>query len=110
MENETIDNSIDFTTLIEEIQILNQGIVSNGERLDQINEYLILKDKEEKKEKQAAEKQAAEDYHRHQEKQNTLPYPIPMLDIYNICDLPILSRLLLLLIQYLLKTYLFNPF
>ena len=61
MENETIDNSIDFTPLIEEIQILNQGIVSNGERLDQINEYLILKDKEEKKEKQAAEEQAAEE-------------------------------------------------
>ena len=61
MENETVDNSIDFTPLIEEIQILNQGILSNGERLDQINEYLILKDKEEKKEKQAAENQAAED-------------------------------------------------
>ena len=61
MENETVDNSIDFTPLIEEIQILNQGIVSNGERLDQISEYLILKDKEEKKEKQAAEKQAAEE-------------------------------------------------
>ena len=61
MENETVDNSIDFTPLIKEIQILNQGIVSNGERLDQINEYLILKDKEEKKEKQAAEKKAAED-------------------------------------------------
>ena len=61
MENETVDNSIDFTPLIKEIQILNQGIVSNGERLDQITEYLILKDKEEKKEKQAAEKQAAEE-------------------------------------------------
>ena len=61
MENETVDNSIDFTPLIKEIQILNQGIVSNGERLDQITEYLILKDKEEKKEKQAAEMQAAEE-------------------------------------------------
>ena len=55
MINETVDNNIDLTPLLKEIQILNEGVVSNGERLDQINEYLILKDKQdqEKTEKNA---------------------------------------------------------
>ena len=61
MENEAINYTIDFDPLLEELQILNEGTVSNGEKLDQINEYLIAKDKLEKEEKEAAEKKSAED-------------------------------------------------
>lgn len=48
MENETTNNSIDITPLLEEIQILNQSTISNGKRLDEISDYLIAKDQEEK--------------------------------------------------------------
>ena len=47
MENETVNYNIDLDPLLKEMQTLNEGVVSNGERLDQINEYLILKDKKE---------------------------------------------------------------
>ena len=56
MENETNNNSIDFTPLLEEIQILNQGIVSNGEKLDEITEFLITEKKIEQEEKEEKEK------------------------------------------------------
>ena len=54
MENENISNNIDITPIVEELQILNKGVVSNGEKLDSITEYLITKDKqqEEKEEEQ----------------------------------------------------------
>lgn len=60
MENETSSNNIDFTPVIKELQILNQGVSYNGKRLDQINEYLLLKEKQENEEKEAQEKQAQE--------------------------------------------------
>lgn len=52
MENETVNYNIDFTPLLEEIQVLNEGVISNGERLDEISEFLITRDKEEKEEKE----------------------------------------------------------
>ena len=48
MENENTGNNFDITPIVEELQILNKGVVSNGEKLDSITEYLIAKDKEEK--------------------------------------------------------------
>ena len=50
MDNETASNNIDFTPVIKELQILNQGVNYNGKRLDQINEYLLLKEKQENEE------------------------------------------------------------
>lgn len=48
MNNEDTNNSTDFASLLEEIQILNQSTISNGKRLDEISEYLIAKDAEDK--------------------------------------------------------------
>lgn len=55
--NENIGNNSDTASIIEELQILNQGTVSNGEKLDQVIEYLITKEeKEEETKKQEEEK------------------------------------------------------
>ena len=56
MENETTNNNVDLNPLLEEIQVLNQGIVFNGEKLDQLTEFLITKDKIEQEEKEEKEK------------------------------------------------------
>ena len=69
MENETVNNNIDLTPLLEEIQILNEGVISNGERLDEISEFLITKDKAEKKEKEEQEKLDQEQQEKDQEEQ-----------------------------------------
>ena len=39
-ENEDTSNNSDVSSIVKEIQILNQGISANGERLDKINELL----------------------------------------------------------------------
>lgn len=55
--NENTGNNSDTATIIKELQILNQGTVSNGEKLDQVIEYLITKEeKEEETKKQEEEK------------------------------------------------------
>ena len=53
--NEITGNNFDTSAIVEELQILNKGVLSNGEKLDQINEYLILKEQKEKEDKEAAE-------------------------------------------------------
>lgn len=55
--NENTSNNSDTSTIIEELQILNQGTVSNGEKLDQVIEYLITKDKKEQEEKETAQEE-----------------------------------------------------
>lgn len=45
MYNESTSSNIDLTPLIKEIQTLNKSVGSNGERLDQITDYLITQDK-----------------------------------------------------------------
>ena len=60
MDNETTNNNIDLTPLVEGLQTLNQGTSSNGEKLDQIMEYLITKDKLEQEEKEKAAKEQEE--------------------------------------------------
>lgn len=52
MENEVPNNNADYSALLKEIQILNEGVVSNGERLTEISEFLIAKDKAENLEKE----------------------------------------------------------
>ena len=39
-ENEDTSDNSDVSSIVKEIQILNQGISANGERLDKINELL----------------------------------------------------------------------
>ena len=60
MENENTNNNIDLTPIVEGLQTLNQGTNSNGEKLDEIMEYLITKDKLEQEEKEKAAKEQEE--------------------------------------------------
>lgn len=60
MENENTGNNINTSSIVEELQILNQGTVSNGEKLDQVIEYLITKDQKDQEEKEAAQKKQQE--------------------------------------------------
>lgn len=55
--DENTSNNSDTSAVIEELQILNQGTVSNGEKLDQVIEYLITKDKKEQEEKETAQEE-----------------------------------------------------
>ena len=48
--NETSNNNLDFASVIEELQTLNEGTVSNGEKLDQVIDYLIAQDELNQKE------------------------------------------------------------
>lgn len=59
-ENENTSNNTDTAAVIKELQILNQGIGSNAEKLDYITEYLITKD-ESAQEKAEKEQQKAEE-------------------------------------------------
>lgn len=69
MENENISNNIDITPIVEELQILNKGVVSNGEKLDSITEYLITKDKEEKDKEEEQLKKEEEQLKKDQEEE-----------------------------------------
>lgn len=73
MNDESTNNNTDLTALIQEIQILNESTVSNGERLDEITEYLITQDKlQSKKEsdlKKAQEEQSEKDIKANEEKE-----------------------------------------
>ena len=44
-----------LATIVKELQILNEGTVSNGEKLDQVIEYLITKEEEEEETKKQEE-------------------------------------------------------
>lgn len=55
--NENTDNSLDTSAIVEELQILNKGTVSNGEKLDQVIEYLLTKEKQEQEEKEIQQKE-----------------------------------------------------
>lgn len=62
-ENNVQDNNsdIDFSALLGELKTLNEGVVSENKKLDELVNYLIVKDKQEKEAKEAAEKLAAEE-------------------------------------------------
>lgn len=51
---ENTNNNIDTSSVVEELQILNEGTSSNGEKLDEVLEYLIAKDNKEQEEKVSA--------------------------------------------------------
>lgn len=55
--NENTSNNSDTSAIIEELQILNQGTISNGEKLDQVIEYLITKEEKEQEEKESTKEQ-----------------------------------------------------
>lgn len=57
MSDEAVSNNIDINPIVEELQILNKGVVSNGEKLDSISEYLIAKNIQDA-DKESAAKQA----------------------------------------------------
>lgn len=67
--NENTNNNSDTSAIIEELQILNEGTVSNGEKLDQVLEYLVTKDKKEQEEKEAAQEE--EDQKKEEEQKTT---------------------------------------
>ena len=69
MENENTSNNIDITPIVEELQILNKGVVSNGEKLDSITEYLIAKDKEDKEKEEEQLKKEEEQLKKDQEEE-----------------------------------------
>ena len=55
--NENTGNNSDTATIVKELQILNEGTVSNGEKLDQVIEYLITKEEKEEKQKETAQQE-----------------------------------------------------
>ena len=59
--NEAANNNLDFTAIIEELQTLNEGTVSNGEKLDQVIEYLIAQDELKQKKEKDQEKKSTEE-------------------------------------------------
>lgn len=64
MDNENSSNSTDFTAVVEELQNLNHNADANGKKLDQIIDYMLAKDiqeKSEKEEQQKQEEKAAQD-------------------------------------------------
>lgn len=65
MNNENSSNNTDFTSVIKELQNLNNNTDANGKKLDQIIDYMLAKDIQEKSEKEEQLKQeekAAADY------------------------------------------------
>lgn len=87
---ENTSNNSDTSAIIEELQILNQGTVSNGEKLDQVLEYLVIKEekeqqekdskKEEEEQKDQEEQKASEEEQQNQEEQ-TVTYTELLTDI-----------------------------
>ena len=55
------NNSVSLDALLGELQTLNQGVASENEKIDQLVQYLIVKDQKEKEAAEAAEKQAAKE-------------------------------------------------
>lgn len=60
MDNENSSNNTDFTSVIKELQNLNNNTDSNGKKLDQIIDYMLAKEIQEKSDKEQAEKVAAD--------------------------------------------------
>ena len=69
MDNENSSNNTDFTPVIKELQNLNNNTDANGKKLDQIIDYMLAKDIQEKSDKEQAEKVAADNEVKAQEEQ-----------------------------------------
>lgn len=54
-------NSVDTNAILTELQILNQGVAAENKKVDQLVEYLIVKDQKEKEEKEQSEALASKE-------------------------------------------------